>query len=222
MKISVEQVTEYPFSDRVVFKVNPEKPVAVDFILRVPPNCGEPEVKASSGATVKREDRYLRISKTWKAGDEIAVNFKFQVARQTQLDGKEASYQWGALVFARAFPAHEEVLKNIVSVSGKVSGFAEYLVRPESIEGNDWRIDPDARFEKVSLPSKQSDPWASPTVGLKGKFLNANGKTVEATLVPLGSTLLRRTTFPLPGAAVKTDAKKSASMTDEQDPMRKY
>ena len=222
VKISVEQVTDYPFSDSVVLKVNPEKPIAIDFVLRVPPNCGEPDVKACSGATVRREGRYLRVSKTWKAGDEIAVNFKFQIARQTQLDGKEACYQWGALVFARAFPAKEEVLKNITSVSGKVSGFSEYLLRPESTDGDDWRIDPDARFEKVSLPAKQSDPWVSPTVGLKGKFLDASGKSIEATLVPLGSTLLRRTTFPLTADAAKAGAKKQTIMDTAQDPMRKY
>jgi hypothetical protein len=221
--VRIEQQTEYPFADRVVMKIDVDKPVAFDLVLRVPLNSGKVQVAAASGATVQRDARYIRVAKEWCAGDEVTVDFDFQVVRQIPPAGQQAYYERGPLVFSLAFPAKEEVRENLVSVSGKVSGFSEYLVRPESTLGWDYRIDPQARFERVALAGDPQHPWVRPPLGLKGTLLDAQGQPVAVTLLPMGATLLRRTTFPLDATAAVPSAKKDDAALDvDKDPMRTY
>ena len=54
----------------------------------------------------------------------------------------------------------------------------------------------DAVFEAVREGGDPMLPFAKTPIKLKGTLFDATGKPVDATLVPLGCTLLRRTTFP--------------------------
>lgn len=81
-----------------------------------------------------------------------------------------------------------------------------------------------AAFERVDLDGDRLDPWARPTVGLKGALRKMDGTPFEANLVPLDSTILRRTTFPITEkvALEATKKHKIDSFGDGQDPIRDF
>ena len=154
----------------------------------------------------------------------MTVDFDFQVKRQIQHDGKQAYYEWGPLVFA--LPIQENVIRKreIERSAGEKTGFYDWFMKPVSEQGWDYLIDPAAQFKLKKLPGDPSSPWKDPLVELKGTLLNSQNEKIQVALVPLGSTLLRRTTFPLTAAdaAASSSAKKDPNFKDEDDPMRQF
>ncbi len=139
----------------------------------------------------------IRIKKEWKDGDEIKINFNFKIIQKTQYDKKEAYYQWGVLVFGLPFPTKIEKLLEIENNNGTMSGFYEYTLTPESEEGWDYLINPDATFSiEERTGSNPLQPWIKPSVVLKGSLLTRDKKIKNVELVPIGTCNLKRTTFP--------------------------
>ncbi|MCF7816672.1 MAG: glycoside hydrolase family 127 protein [Kiritimatiellales bacterium] len=221
-RVKIIQETDYPFSSRVAFRIETAKPLFFELALRVPPNSGKVGMDAGPQAQVSREGRLIRISKTWNAGDAVNVDFDFQVNRREQHDGKQAYYEWGPLVFALPIPDQVSVREEIVR-AGAPTGFNDWIVKPASTEGWDYILDPDSVFKKVDLAGDPLSPWTKPVVGLKGTLLNGRNEKTEVTLHPLGSTLLRRTTFPLTATdAAPHTPDKAPVFKDEDDPMRTF
>jgi DUF1680 family protein len=220
--VRIVEETDYPFSDRIVFRINPDAPVRFELMLRVPPNSGAVRVDTDPSADVEQDDRQIRITKTWAAGDTVTVDFDFQVVRRTQHDGKQVYWQRGPLVFALPLPSTVSELKEIEN-AGQKTGFYDWEVTPQSEKGWDFLLDPASKFSPVFLNGNSLEPWGKPMLVLKGSLLTRGGETAEVTLMPLGSTTLRRTTFPVNAAAVLPDGvKESDHFSDEDDPMRKF
>ena len=196
IQVEIVEKTSYPFSDWVEFQVSPEEPVEFQLVLRVPDSAGQLSVDAGPGATVRRMEQSVRITKTWHPGDVLRVNFNFRVERCKVPNGK-SYYRRGPLIYALELPARAERTHEF-KLGDEPSGFYRYGVTTSDLTGWDYRIDPDARFDPVRLGSPDSDhPWARPPAGLRGKMLDAEGQAVEVILVPVGTTLLRRVTFPV-------------------------
>jgi len=101
------------------------------------------------------------------------------------------------LVFGLKFPDKLVQTDFKFELKGKDSGFKEYNVVPTEKTGWDYRIDKAATFQLV--PMENSDPlkpWEQSPIGLRGQMFNSAGKSEDVTLVPEGTTLLRRVTFP--------------------------
>lgn len=221
--VVIEQETTFPFSGQITFRIDPASPVAFDLVLRVPPNSGKIALNAP-GAAIERSGRTIRLAKTWKPGDVVTVDFDFQVARRLQQDDRQAFYEWGPLVFALPLDPVVAPLKEIER-NGEKTGFFDFVVN--SSDPSRWATldDPDATFVQTDLPDGDPlHPWSKPTVALDGALKTLKGEPLTARLLPLGSTLLRRTTFPLDReAAQEADKKhKGATMRDEDDPMRDF
>jgi hypothetical protein len=221
--VCIVQKTDYPFSDRIVFQIEPAQPVDLDLVLRIPPNSGTVQITAE-GAKIEMDEKTIRISKRWSKGDTISVNFDFQTRRALQHDQKQAFYEWGPLVFALPIDPvvtpWQEIKKN-----GTPTGYFDFLLKPSDVAP--WRtLDrPDASFRKVDLPGGDLlTPWTKPPVGLEGTLADFEGKPLAVSLVPMGGTTLRRTTFPLTREdAMKANEKqKGKSFKDEDDPMRNF
>jgi hypothetical protein len=215
--VAIEQQTDYPFSDRICFVVSPEAPVTFELQLRIPQGCGNVTV---NGNPVDVEE-LLRIKQEWTAGDEISVDFDFRVIRRIPQDGTGSYLQWGPLVFALPIADELSVHEEIASNRGEPSGFYEYLLTPKSESGWSYHIAPDACFEVVGLPDGSClTPWSKPPIGLKGQLQSAGGEPVEVTLLPLGATMLRRTTFLAPGETNQKSHEMYQGSGGEKDPMR--
>lgn len=221
--VAIEQETDFPFCGKIDFRIDPKSPQAFDLVLRVPPNSGEVSLEAP-GADIKREGRTIRLAKTWQPGDKVSVDFDFQMARRLQSDGRQAYYEWGPLVFALPIEPVVTELEEIEK-EGKKTGFFDFAVK--AADPSPWKTldDPGSRFAKIDLPDGDPlNPWAQPTVALEGTLKSFEGQPVEVRLLPLGSTLLRRTTFPLTKEAALEANKmhQDSIMRPEDDPMREF
>jgi len=220
--VKIIEETAYPFSDQVKFRFESAEPVFFELALRIPPHSGGVRVDAGPQANVVRTPHRILVAKTWNPGDSLSVDFNFQITRQIQHDEKQTYYQWGPLVFSLPFPVRKSPVREIEN-SGEKTGFYDWSLSAESDKGWDFLLDPTAVFHLVNLPGDPLNPWAKPVIGLKGTLLNRHNKKEHVTLVPLGSTLLRRTTFPLDAkCAIPGALKKEHDFNDEDDPMRNF
>jgi hypothetical protein len=194
-QVGIKESTAYPFEDTIHFKIDPAQPVEFALVFRVPEAARDATLEASAGAKVTRAPGRIEVRKLWKAGDTVALRFDFDV-RLRETNDKQFYYQRGPLVFALKFPEKmTETLK--FELKGKDSGFREYQTTPLNDTGWDYRVDKAATFTLA----QQADgdpryPWAKTPVALQGKMRTADGQSVDVKLVPEGSTILRRVTFP--------------------------
>ena len=73
--VEVKEITNYPFEDKIEFVVSPEKEIAFEMTIRIPEWAKKYDVIAK-GAVIKRAGDYCTISKNWKKGDKISLDFK--------------------------------------------------------------------------------------------------------------------------------------------------
>lgn len=201
--VEIVSETDFPFSDRVVFRVDPERPVRFTLSLRVPGGSGQPSVEAGAGAEVARGKDRIDVTKTWQAGDRADVDFDFGVRRAKDRNG-EFYHQWGPLVFSLPLADERKAVREFAALDGKPSGFHMWEIRPADESPWHYRLAPDATFALTPLDGgSMKTPWAQPPIGLRGTLCDAGGKPVGVTLKPMGCALLRRTTFPMMSPAGK-------------------
>jgi hypothetical protein len=106
-KVKLTQETRYPWDGEVRIKVEPEASFAFDVYLRLPGWCKESktvEVNGKPVADVRVEKGYARISRTWKAGDEIRLVLPMPVERvyadpRVKADAGRVALQRGPVVY---------------------------------------------------------------------------------------------------------------------------
>lgn len=196
--LEIVQETRYPFSDHITYRISTKKPVRFNLEMRIPPNCAEPDITTSNNAKVSTDEKLILIEGKWKDGDLVEVDFNFQVNQKLQNDQKEAYYMWGPLVFSLEIENQTNRGEEIVTNSGLKSGFYDYSISPLDTSGWYYLADKLAPFEVHQKEGvTNEDPWNSHSVYLKGSLLTPDKHPVNVSLVPLGSTILRRTTFPI-------------------------
>ncbi len=195
--VHIEEKTNYPFSGRVEFTINPEKPTEFPLILRKPHGCSDIDVSKIEGADIRDEKSHLVITKKWKKNDKFIVHFKFETQKIRQPSSKTVKgggyfLQHGPLVFALPFEHKMDTIKEY-----KQSGFYRYKLKAKNREGWKYKIMPDSDFEFESGIDDEIvlHPWDEPIVKLKGNLVNKKGEKVPVELVPEGNTIFRRVTF---------------------------
>ena len=196
--VQIEQETVYPFADSVVFRITADQPSHFLLQLRVPGLADNVTVDCPAGITQQSIVGAVQLRGTWKSGDVVSLKFNFPVKTLASSDGKEKYYQRGPLVYAAKFEHLAVKTDQLHLPKGPLVDFWNYHIRrvgdaPEW----DYHLDPDRSFQLVSLPNGDSlRPFAAPPIGLKGAMRDPTGKPVDVTLVPMGTTVLRRTSFP--------------------------
>lgn len=219
--VLIEQLTEYPFSDKITFNISPEKKVKFEIVLRIPANSGNVKINAGNAAVINKESSRITVSKNWKQGDKIEIDFDFNVIRKVQPNGKEVYWEWGALVFTLPFETHEEIIATINANDDEPSGFYEYLLRPANYDGWNLLAGVESSFHLIKVDGDQKYPYYKPGINLEGNLYDREGNKVLVRLVPFGSAPLRRTTFPFNEIIPANAGEKSAdNITIENDPMR--
>ncbi len=112
-KLKVE--TDYPFDGKVVLTVYPEKEGKFDIMLRIPSRSRNNAVTVN-GKPVSPEviNGYAVLSKTWKAGDRIALNLDVRTrviyAKDIDPEGSEEAVKHFALVRGPVVLARDEAI----------------------------------------------------------------------------------------------------------------
>ncbi|KAA3637801.1 MAG: hypothetical protein DWQ02_06195, partial [Bacteroidetes bacterium] len=181
VNVSINQITNYPFSDKITFEIVVDNPATFALYFRKPA-WSEKVVVEVSGATPEESAGMLKVKKTWKTGDVITLTFVHNPKWQ-EVVGEEVYAQRGPLVYALPIAHREEVIKNY-----EFGNFKDYHCYPlnEDYKSVGISVSEDLRFEYDEL-SPGENPWNQQLPKLK---IN------KTELVPLGSTVLRRVTFP--------------------------
>ncbi len=192
--ITIAEATSYPFSDKVELIITPGKEMALTLYFRKPEWSKSVQVTCD-GATITDDGAWIKVYRKWKKGDHLALTFQNEI-NITKLDNGDALLQRGALVYALAIPWREDDIKAYA-----VDGFKDFRV-----------FATDSSFKNMSLSDQtgngsagfvykddnSDDPWYNGHTALNGKLFNTATKTYQpVNLVPMGSTVLRRVTFPL-------------------------
>ncbi|MDD4189848.1 MAG: glycoside hydrolase family 127 protein [Mangrovibacterium sp.] len=105
-KLKLVQSTNYPWDGKIVFQIDPEKPVSFNLKLRIPGWCKSFQVllNGESVSTQSVENGYLSIQNSWKKGDRVTLSLDIPVEqikaddRVSEDRGKRA-IQRGPLVY---------------------------------------------------------------------------------------------------------------------------
>ncbi|MFW5644705.1 MAG: hypothetical protein ACOCZL_02220, partial [Bacteroidota bacterium] len=197
--VQIVEKTAYPFSDQVKFHIQPESEVEFPLILRKAHNCKNIDIKIPEGADlVEEKDRFI-IRNKWKKGDEVELKFNFDVKQIEQAPSRTVKeggiyLKRGALVYALPFEHQIKKVKEYRS-----SGFYRYNIKAKNKDAWSYHLITSEKMEFIPLPKNKnvSIPWNEPETGLKVWLETDNGEKKAFTLVPMGSTIFRRVTFPV-------------------------
>ena len=169
-KLSIEEVTDYPYQNSFIFKIHAEK--ELDFALKIKKPDWALSINTLEKYTI--ENGYIIIHRLFAENDKVTISFNTTVMVK-ETAHKEKYFQYGALIFAKPIAAKE--------VNGKVykAGFEDKMYAPLN----------NTHFEFIA-GSKPVYKDGTIKVTLK----NSVTKQPEAgLLIPFGRTVLRQVTF---------------------------
>jgi hypothetical protein len=188
--VTIEQNTVYPFEDQIEFVVSPEKPVSFPVYFRNPGWSGNTEVFAA-GAAVSREEGFIKVEKTWQAGDRVRLVFSADV-EQHKMSGGSQYWTRGALTYALPIDSRLEEIKACGD-----TGFSDYDIVPAAGDATEYALTDQCGTFAFHRGATDADrPWEQCGLTLQGQLINrASGQLEAVELVPEGTALLRQTAF---------------------------
>lgn len=193
--LHIEADTHYPFEDSIRIAVDPAKPLNTTLRFRIPKDAADVKVTGVAGAETK--EGYVLIDRTWKKGDAFTLTFDFPIKKRREVaDSKEVYLKRGPLVYALPIE-HDKKVSDKKSGLNRESGFNLYEITAKDLTGWDYLMPEELGFAPVREGGDKLHPFAEPPIKLRGSMLTASGEPVETTLLPIGCTVLRRTTFPV-------------------------
>lgn len=202
-RLEIEEDTMYPFENTVKFTVRPEKDVRMSLKFRIPSWADSVVISLNGGAlTGNIGENMLTIDRKWKNGDVIVLSFQSGIKMHTACNN-EFYFTKGALLYSMGFQEK--------AVEKKDFGFGNFknynLVPADSadirryedlrlVKGIRNKFDADGGLLKFSISETADEnyPYDSPYSTISVEMQSGKKKTT-GILVPIGSTLLRRTTF---------------------------
>lgn len=183
--VTITEETDYPFEDSIRFTVSPLQPVDFELLLRKPAWSVTVTIE---GAQAHEKDGWLVISKMWNADDSFTITFHPKVEVVPYPTG-EYAVRRGPLQYVYPIEHQLHSIKDY-----PLEEFHDYEVTPVDVEQAYQPVILDAtkpeyglRFQKAA--AKETHPnWDQPQA-----WLEAGGYR----LIPMGCTILRRSSFPL-------------------------
>jgi hypothetical protein len=223
--VRIAQTTDYPFRERIEFRIDAEQPVAFPLALRVPGWCSAPrlEINGKPVPFLRNEFGFIVLRRTFTPGDRIALTLPMKLA-VTHWPQNGMGIERGPIVYS--LPIKENWTSR-VEPTFTTEDFPSWEATPASDWNYGLALDPERLESEVHVknsPGPVEDPWENPPTTLsvpvrkiEGWELQANpdqrqqkftpplpdlgmnrpaGEVERVTLVPYGSTQLRLTVFP--------------------------
>ena len=194
--VRIRQETHFPFSDTVRFLVEPERQIPFALWLRIPAWCDEMRIEVE-GAEISERDGFKIIHRDWTHGDSFQVTFVTGIQTIEAVNG-EIAFQRGPLLYSLPIPHEKRKIKDYA-----LKGFADYEYTPTGDDLWNLHLDPaqlkngSAFIHEYTGTSDSLYPWDGTPSHLKGRFYDQQGDMKVVIVVPMGTTILRRLTFPL-------------------------
>ncbi len=113
VSVTLEQVTEYPRSGRVLLRVNPAQPARFGLRLRMPLWCNAPSLTVNGQPVdpAPRPGEFYRIEREWRPGDEAALEFPmpFRLVKGRQAQAGRVAVMRGPMLFCLNRARHAEL-----------------------------------------------------------------------------------------------------------------
>jgi hypothetical protein len=102
-EVTVAEVTNYPFEERIRMQIHTPSDVEFPLYIRIPAWCknGSITVNGVKVNALLKEGTYARISRRWKDGDELTVDFPMTIGvRRWEVNQNSLSVNYGPLTFS--------------------------------------------------------------------------------------------------------------------------
>ncbi len=187
--VEVLSKTNYPFSDEIILEIRNSQLLEYALYLRKPQWVESIAIDVEN-AQVSLEKGFYRIFKEWSSNEVVKLSFDQKV--KVNNFNEEVYFQRGPLVYALPIPHERKVIRKY-----EHKDFSDYYCYPVSSEYENLQLE-DLNFSSVFHNVNGRDPWNSKDTYFSGTFFDTqNGESKKLKLYPMGSTVLRRVTFPL-------------------------
>ena len=174
--VSIEESTEYPYSNRVVFNIKSE----ASFKLKI--RRPQWATSVESNKPFKTEEGFLIFNYNSVSDSVIELEFKTEV-RVVEDSNQEKYFRYGALLYAFPIEAIESI--------GRVytHDFKDFGYKAKDLRQYDYYANHNAMFKDGMIIAKLRN--------------HDNQEIEEVNLIPIGKTILRQASFKL--ESVKTN-----------------
>lgn len=200
--VRIEERTSYPFEKAAEFVIQPEQAKEFSLYFRNPLWSRRTRIVAA-GAKIEREGDYWVVSKLWKTGDTVRLEFAPEIRLVEAING-EVAVQYGPLIFSQPLATTKKVIKRYEYDPDR---FVDSIYEPAfDMNQLDFGFPASTKSNAFELKATYSPtaansvaPFDSAPIELRGNMVSkATGVRQPIALVPLGNApLLRRVTFPL-------------------------
>jgi hypothetical protein len=217
--VTITETTDYPFGERVVFKISTAETLRFPLYLRVPGWCSAASIKINNEDmnVTGKPLSYLRLERSWKTGDTVTLNLPMKISvRKWEKNNNAISVARGPLEFSLkigekwiryggtdAWPENEVFATtpwNYGLVLDQGNPERSFEVIKKSGLVSDQPFVPEAAPIELRVKAKRITEWKLDTKGLVGKLQPSPVKTGEpeetVSLIPMGAARLRITSFP--------------------------
>ena len=191
VEVEVIEETTYPFEENVKFTINPKESLEFPILFREPLWAKNTKIDAD-GARVERQNGFIRITKRWEKGDQVKLTFGAEVVKN-YTNQKQIYFSRGPLVYSLGFNAEFTKTRTY-----PVEGFYDMDAEPVKGQSLNYSYTKQSDFTIKKNGGDPENSWINCNIKLNGLLFNVDKAIIEKVdLVPLGSTLLRQTTFPV-------------------------
>lgn len=219
--------TDYPFTESIELTVQPAKRATFPLALRIPGWCRSPELKVNGSPVAARPDDhgFVRLRRTWRAGDTIVLRFPMVPTVETGRDAASGPPYDGAHRPSRVTIPEPESTRGVPYASVSYGPLLFALPIPDTTDPNTpdpkakWRFALDVQrpgltVERTSMPARWNWPLAAP-LKIKAQAVpidwnptpqeprlpffavNPTQPVESVTLVPYGCTKFRIAMLPV-------------------------
>jgi DUF1680 family protein len=176
--------------------------VKFEFILRNPYWSKNTKIEAN-GAIVKQVDDFIYLNKEWQTGDEVIVTFESKIMAHKTMSN-DFYISRGALIYTLPIAdkrlTTEEFMNGLknMDISPSNEQEANEIFTNYKVESNLDILTKAGKSKLTFINSPAADinfPFDKPFGFIEGNFYD-NNQPVKVQLVPLGASVLRKTSFP--------------------------
>jgi hypothetical protein len=216
--IRITEKTDYPFGERVEFRISLPKPVRFPLLMRVPGWCQEARILINSEpVNIRPRPRtYIEVDQVWDDGDSVRLELPARIRLTTWNRNKNSvSVHRGPLTYSL------RISETWVRYGGS-DEWPAFEVYPDSAWNYGLALDPEKddhllRVRKsrkvpsqpfvasdapirIEATGRRIDQWRQEANGLIGVLpespVESRERLEELTLIPMGCARLRISAFP--------------------------